>query len=116
MKTAASMRIVVWNYKMAFSRKWQFLEILSPDIAVIPECSKSSIDVATNRGFDGRWFCDKPQKGLGVLIAKPCHGVSSRVSWRLPYDLLEPRMECFRVSDDTPGMRPRANSPHGKIA
>jgi hypothetical protein len=41
-------------------------ESLSPDIAVIPECSRSSIDVAAKFGFDGRWFGDKPQKGLGV--------------------------------------------------
>src|SRR6266851_1682539 len=71
------MRIVVWNCKMAFSRKRQFLKNLSPDIAVIPECSRSSIDVAANCGSNGRWFGDNPKKGLGVLIGKPCSIIES---------------------------------------
>lgn len=65
------MRIVVWNCKMALSRKFQFLQSLSPDIAVIPECSRSSIDVAANCEADGRWFGSNLKKGLGVLVRKP---------------------------------------------
>jgi len=90
MTTAASMRIVVWNCKMAFSRKWQFFESLSPDIAVIPECSKNSIDGAVKYGFDGRWFGDKPQKGLGVLVAKPWGIVESKEpqnKWIVPLQI-----------------------------
>jgi exonuclease III len=64
------MKIVVWNCKMALSRKWQFLQNLSPDIAVIPECSKNSIETAANFGFEGRWFGENPQKGLGVVVAQ----------------------------------------------
>src|SRR5258708_15396953 len=87
------MRIVVWNCKMAFSRKWQFLQNLSPDIAVIPECSKNSIEIAAKRGFDGRWFGENPHKGLGVLTAKPWVIVESKEpqnNWIVPLQISGP--------------------------
>ena len=93
MKIAVSMRIVVWNCKMGFSRKWQFLESLSPDIAVIPECSMSSIDLAAKCGFAGRWFGDKRQKGLGDLVAKPWRIVKSKEpqnKWIVPLQISGP--------------------------
>ena len=67
------MRIVVWNCKMALARKRQHLYGLLPDIAVIPECSKDSLKLCLQDGFDGRWFGDNPLKGLAVLVAKPLH-------------------------------------------
>jgi exonuclease III len=87
------MRIVVWNCKMAFSRKWQFLQNLSPDIAVIPECSKNSIETAAKCGFDCRWFGENPHKGLGVLIAKPWVIVESKEpqnKWIVPLQISGP--------------------------
>lgn len=63
---------------MALSRKWQFLQNLSPDVAVIPECSKTSIETAAECGFDYRWFGENPHKGLGVLTAKPWAIVESK--------------------------------------
>ena len=65
------MKIVVWNCRMAFARKCQPLYDLRPDIAVIPECSKSDLDPGLFDHFDARWFGDNPRKGLGVLVAKP---------------------------------------------
>jgi hypothetical protein len=65
------MRIVVWNCKMALSRKRQRLYDLRPDVAVIPECAKKCLDLCIGDGFDGRWFGDNPNKGLGVLIRQP---------------------------------------------
>jgi len=65
------MRIVVWNCKMALSRKRQHLYALRPDIAVIPECSKNCLKLCLKDGFEGRWFGDNPRKGLGVLVANP---------------------------------------------
>jgi hypothetical protein len=56
---------------MAFSQKRQRLYDLSPDVAVVPECAKKSIDVCIEDGFDGRWFGDNLNKGLGILVAKP---------------------------------------------
>jgi exonuclease III len=65
------MKIVVWNCRMALARKRQPLYGLQPDIAVIPECSKSDLELCLHDGFDGRWFGDNPRKGLGVLVRKP---------------------------------------------
>ena len=56
---------------MAFARKCQPLYDFRPDIAVIPECSKSDLEPSLFDHFDARWFGDKPSKGLGVLVAKP---------------------------------------------
>ena len=67
------MRIVVWNCKMALSRKRRHLYDLRPDIAVIPECSRNCLELCLQDGFEGRWFGDNPRKGLGVLVAKPLH-------------------------------------------
>lgn len=65
------MKIIVWNCRMAFARKCQPVYVLRPDIAVIPECSKSDLEPSLFDDFDARWFGDKPSKGLGVLVAKP---------------------------------------------
>jgi hypothetical protein len=65
------MRILVWNCKMALSRKRQPLYALGADVAVIPECAKKCVDLCIKEGFDGCWFGDNPNKGLGVLIRKP---------------------------------------------
>jgi len=54
---------------MALSRKRQLLYDLFPDISIIPECAKKCVELCIEDGFDGRWIGDKPQKGLGVLVA-----------------------------------------------
>ena len=65
------MKIVVWNCRMALARKCQHLYELCPDIAVIPECSRDSLEPCLNDGFNARWFGDNPHKGLGVLVREP---------------------------------------------
>ncbi|HZV89094.1 MAG TPA: endonuclease/exonuclease/phosphatase family protein [Candidatus Binatus sp.] len=84
------MRIVVWNCKMALSRKRQHLYALRPDIAVIPECSKNCLKLCLKDGFEGRWFGDNPRKGLGVLVAKPFHIARAgkpRSKWVVPMEI-----------------------------
>lgn len=75
------MRILVWNCKMGFAEKRRFVRHLSPDIAVIPECSQGSVQSPDGDGFDCLWFGENKKKGLGVLVAKP---------WRI-LDYREPR-------------------------
>jgi hypothetical protein len=65
------MKILVWNCRMALARKRRHLYKLSPDIAVIPECSMSDLQLCPKDGFEARWFGDNPRKGLGVLVRKP---------------------------------------------
>jgi len=65
------MRIVIWNCRMALAKKREFLYQLRPDIAVIPECSRSSMLECSADGFETRWWGDNRNKGLGVLAAKP---------------------------------------------
>jgi hypothetical protein len=66
---------------MAFSRKRHLVHDLRPDIAVIPECSQSSIQTPAEDGLNCLWFGENPKKGLGVLVAKP---------WRI-LDFREPQ-------------------------
>jgi hypothetical protein len=85
------MRIVVWNCKMALSRKRQHLYDLHPDIAVIPECSRNCLNLCLQDNFEGRWFGDNPRKGLGVLVAKPLQIGSAekpRSKWVVPMEIL----------------------------
>jgi hypothetical protein len=56
---------------MALGKKRELLYRLRPDIAVIPECSRESMSVCRDEGFDTRWWGKNPHKGLGVLAAKP---------------------------------------------
>jgi hypothetical protein len=44
-------RIVIWNCGMALARKAPSLMALNPDIAVVQECSKNSVDVLYSNGF-----------------------------------------------------------------
>jgi len=65
------MRIVVWNCRMALARKRELLYQLRPDIAVIPECSRDSMRLCQEDGFDACWWGENKHKGLGVLAGKP---------------------------------------------
>jgi exodeoxyribonuclease-3 len=61
------LRIVTWNCGMALVRKASNLLALDPDIAVVQECSKKSLDVLNGLGFSGLWFGANPNKGLAVF-------------------------------------------------
>jgi hypothetical protein len=52
---------------MALGRKAPSLLALHPDIAVVQECSKKSVDVLSTHGFSGLWFGANPNKGLAVF-------------------------------------------------
>jgi exodeoxyribonuclease-3 len=52
---------------MALARKAPSLLALKPDIAVVQECSKKSVDVLSGHGLSGLWFGANPNKGLAVI-------------------------------------------------
>jgi exonuclease III len=56
---------------MALAKKRELLYALQPDIAVIPECSRDSMLVCKDDGFDTRWWGENKHKGLGALARKP---------------------------------------------
>jgi exonuclease III len=64
-------RIVAWNCRMALAKKREMLYQLRPDIAVIPECSRNSMQVCKAEGFDTCWWGENQHKGLGVLARRP---------------------------------------------
>jgi len=65
------LRIVTWNCAMALARKAPSLLALRPDIAVVQECSKKSVDDLQSHGFSGLWFGGaNPNKGLAVFCSK----------------------------------------------
>jgi exodeoxyribonuclease III len=55
---------------MALARKAPSLFALRPDIVVVQECSKNSVDVLHSHGFSGLWFGANPNKGLAVFCRK----------------------------------------------
>ena len=61
------MRIVTWNCGMALARKAPSFLALTPDIAVVQECSNKSVDVLSDHGFSGLWFGANPNKGVAVF-------------------------------------------------
>jgi exodeoxyribonuclease-3 len=61
---------------MALLRKAPSLLALNPDIAVVQECSKKSVDDLRGHGLSGLWFGTNVNKGLAVLCGK---GWSPRV-------------------------------------
>src|SRR5271170_3542591 len=67
LRNMARLRIVTWNCGMAVARKAPSLMALNPDIAVVQECSKKSVDVLHSHGFSGLWFGANPNKGLAVF-------------------------------------------------
>jgi exodeoxyribonuclease-3 len=67
--TMARLRIVTWNCAMALARKAPSLLALNPDIAVVQECSKKSVDVLSSHGFSGLWFGANPNQGLAVFCS-----------------------------------------------
>jgi exonuclease III len=80
----SSVRIVVWNCRMALAKKRELLYGLRPDIAVIPECSRDSVLASREDGFDTCWWGENKHKGLGVLAAKPLALDFGRGSKRAP--------------------------------
>jgi len=55
---------------MAFARKAPSLLALNPDIAVVQECSKNSVDDLHRHGFSGLWFGANLNKGLAVFAVR----------------------------------------------
>jgi exodeoxyribonuclease III len=66
----AHVRIVTWNCGMALARKAPSLLALNPDIAVVQECSRNSVDVLRRHGLSGLWFGANPSKGLAAFCSK----------------------------------------------
>jgi hypothetical protein len=58
-----ALRIVVWNVRMALSRKWPFLCALKPDLAILPEVSKA-LPAPTDHAV---WIGKNRNKGLGIV-------------------------------------------------
>ena len=75
------MRLVTWNCSMALHRKFDALNRLRPDVAVICECAEPPRLLAFG-GLDGLsgapvWIGDNPNKGLAVFT---CNGYTARLA------------------------------------
>jgi hypothetical protein len=64
------MRIVTWNCGMALLQKAPSLLALNPDIAVIQECCKKSVDVLSTHGFCGPVVRCQSEQGVGGPLRK----------------------------------------------
>jgi exonuclease III len=76
---------------MGFAKKRELLYKLSPDIAVISECSRDSMILCKEESFDSCWWGENKNKGLGVLAQKPWTlepfgkpGLQPRQKWIAP--------------------------------
>ncbi len=62
------MRITTWNCAGGLDTKVARLHSLQPDIAIVPESSKTTVQTIKSQGFSGFWSGgDYEAKGLGVL-------------------------------------------------
>lgn len=64
------MNLIAWNCNMAFRKKAQYIQALSPDIAVISECEnpeKLKFLDGIKLPSDILWYGANPNKGLGVF-------------------------------------------------
>jgi len=55
---------------MALARKAPSLLALNPDIEIVQECSKNSVDDLHSHGLSGLWFGSNPNKGVAVFCSK----------------------------------------------
>jgi exonuclease III len=88
------MRIVVWNCRMGLAKKRHLLYQLTPDIAVIPECSQASMQICQADGFQSCWWGSNQNKGLGILVKHPRMlkaGRPPRQKWIAPAWVRGPR-------------------------
>ena len=60
------MRIVSWNCNVNFEKKFELLMSLSPDIAIIQECEKLSVNHFPNCQY--YWFGRNDTKSMAVLV------------------------------------------------
>jgi exodeoxyribonuclease-3 len=66
------MKLVTWNCSGGLLKKHEQLLTLGADIAVIQECSQTSIEqIAQSEREYSFWFIGNPQKGLAVLAKAP---------------------------------------------
>jgi endonuclease/exonuclease/phosphatase family metal-dependent hydrolase len=56
---------------MGFQKKAHHVAALHPDIAVIPECGRSSLAALEEYEYTGAWVGSNEHKGLGVFVRKP---------------------------------------------
>jgi len=65
------MRILAWNCAMALHKKAQAFAALRPDIAVIPECGKSSVAALERLGYAGAWVGSSPPSSVARQPSAP---------------------------------------------
>ncbi|HEY3058476.1 MAG TPA: hypothetical protein VGL99_05825 [Chloroflexota bacterium] len=64
------MRLVTWNCRSGFHRKLAALRALTPDLAIVPECTSLDILSVKAPGLiptGAVWIGDNPNKGLAVF-------------------------------------------------
>jgi exonuclease III len=64
------MRVITWNCKQNFRKKYSDIEFFNPDILVIPECEsldKINFKLFKNPPTDSYWIGENQNKGLGVF-------------------------------------------------
>jgi exonuclease III len=56
---------------MGLAKKRDLLYGLQPDLAVVPECSRATMRLCQEEGFETCWWGKNQNKGLGVIARKP---------------------------------------------
>jgi exonuclease III len=90
------MKIVTWNCQQAFARKAVRVFADSPDIVVVQECSRQSVEAVEAveyEGFAGVWAGGNPNRGMAVFARKGWsvrRAVDARRSdprWLVPFEV-----------------------------
>ena len=61
------LRIVSWNVARSLRTKWDAITALAPDLAILPEVSRTDIESLVPDPRHRDWFGDNDRKGLGLV-------------------------------------------------
>lgn len=79
------MKIITWNCNLNLQDKFEYINNLSPDIAVIQECEKLEKNFFPNAQYF--WIGKNEKKGLGILVFNQIAKLSDQVNNDLVYFL-----------------------------
>jgi hypothetical protein len=112
-------RIATWNCGMALARKAPSLLTLRPDIAVIQECSKKSVDVLHGHGLSGLWFHSERTHQLSngfYRLVNASHLAKSAFNFFIsPGTVRQVRLDVFPLFKQAARVRTQRASPETTI-
>ena len=92
------MKLTTWNCARGFDKKKALVfpsSSISPDIAVIQECSKKSTEPFAFEGYEAEWVGKNPNIGMGIFHKKGwsirrLEETTNGIEWVVPFEVTGP--------------------------